>query len=63
MQGDNLTTDEIEIIIYHLDVARDTQFTDVTEESNGHDANDFNEFQMRTQASKNYLLIFITSYT
>ena len=45
-QGDNLTTDEIEIITYHLDVARDTQFTDVTEESNGHDGN---EFQMRTQ--------------
>ena len=48
MQGDTLTTDKIEIITYHLDVARDTQFTDVTEESNGHDANDGNEFQTRT---------------
>ena len=48
-QGNNLTTDEIEIITYHLDVARHTQFTDVTEESNGHDGNDTSEFQMRTQ--------------
>ena len=49
MQGNNLTADEIEIITYQLDVARGTHFTDITEESNGHDANDSNEFQMRTQ--------------
>ena len=43
-QGDNLTPNEMEIISYHLDVARDTQFVDVTKDSqNG------NEFQMRTQ--------------
>ena len=70
IQGNNLTTDEIEIITYHLDVTRDTQFADVTEDSNSHDSN---EFQTRTQpmvsqflhffvsnASKNWLLIFIT---
>ena len=57
-QGDNLTTDEIEIITYHLDVARDTLFTDVTEESNGHDAKDSNEFQMTTQPMVNQFSYF-----
>ena len=43
-QGDHLTTEEIEIVSYHLDIVRDTQFADITDESqNG------NEFQTRTQ--------------
>ena len=43
-QGDHLTTEEMEIVCYHLDIARDTQFADITEESqNG------NEFLTRTQ--------------
>ena len=58
MHGDNLTADEIEIIIYHLDVARDTQFTDVTKDSNGHDGN---EFQTRTQPVVSQFLHFFVS--
>ena len=43
-QGDRLTSEEMEILHYHLDIARDTQFVDITDESqNG------NEFQTRTQ--------------
>ena len=43
-QGDHLTTEEMEIISYHLDIVRDTQFADITDESqNG------NKFQTRTQ--------------
>ena len=56
MQGDKLTADEIEIITYHLDVARDTQFTDVTKESNGS-----NEFQMRTQPMVSQFVHFFVS--
>ena len=32
-QGDHLTTEEMEIVSYHLDIARDTQFADITDES------------------------------
>ena len=69
-QGDNLTPDEMEIISYHLGVTRDTQFADVTKDSqNG------NEFQMKTQpivsqfsytftpnAINPHVWIFITRY-
>ena len=58
MQGDNLTADGIEIITNHLDVAKDTQFADVTEDSNGHDAN---EFQTSTQPMVSQFLHFFVS--
>ena len=32
-QGHHLTTEEMEILSYHLDIARDTQFADITGES------------------------------
>ena len=43
-QGDHLTTEEMEIVSYHLDIARDTQFADITDESQKG-----NEFQTRPQ--------------
>ena len=57
-QGDNLTPDEMEIISYHLDVARNTQFVDVTE-----DSQNSNEFQMKTQPMVSQFLYTLTPNT
>ena len=56
-QGDTLTQDEREIIMYHLDVARDTQFADVTEDSNGQ------EFETRSQPMVSLFSHYISQYT
>ena len=56
-QGDMLTPEELEIIRYHLDVVRDTQFTDVTEELNGHDGQ---EFEMRSQSMVSQFSHFVS---